>query len=523
LTGALTIPSTVSSIGQSAFRSSSALLTVATDNPNYSSLDGVLFNKTKTTLIQCPTSKTGTYIIPSSVITIGDEAFSRCLNLTTVSIPMSVISIGNGAFWECWGLTSFSIPSSVTSIGSYAFYGCWYLTTINIPISVSFVGGSAFLNCTDLTSIYAYSATPVDLTLSTNVFNSVNKNTCTLYVPYASKAAYQAASQWQDFTNIVEAANGFNLSAVTVYIGTGAGSTATVNITANVTWTATSDQSWLTVNPGSGSDNGILTLTSASQSQTLRTATVTVSSPDYASQTITVLESNGLTYCTAGSNKAGEYISNVTIGSINQTSTIGTAGYQDYTSLITTMQTGVNTTATITVTNPYPSDQVLIWIDWNQDGDFDEAGENAYASTGSFASPHTTANFAPPVDAKTGISRMRIRLHDTGAGPNATSCGNSDWGEVEDYTINVSDLDTKIEQAELYNSIKVYPNPVSNELIIEFDGSISFEILNVMGQVVFNGNLNKTAIVQTASLLPAVYVIKFEQGKSFVYKKFIKR
>jgi len=79
-----------------------------------------------------------------------------------------------------------------------------------------------------------------------------------------------------------------------------------------------------------------------------------------------------------------------------------------------------------------------------------------------------------------------------------------------------------IEQTSLNNSIKVYPNPVQNELIIEFDGSTSFEILNLMGQVIYNGNLIKTAIVQTSNFSTGVYLIKFKMGKTFEYKKFIK-
>jgi len=144
-------------------------------------------------------------------------------------------------------------------------------------------------------------------------------------------------------------------------------------------------------------------------------------------------------YCAAGSlSTTYEYISKVVIGSINQASGRGTFGYQDYTSQITSMQIGVNASATISVINPYQTDQILIWVDWNKDGDFTDPGENVYASSGSFASPHTTANFAPPAGATVGTTRMRIRLHDNSeSGANATPCGDASYGEVEDYTINV--------------------------------------------------------------------------------------
>jgi M6 family metalloprotease-like protein len=98
-------------------------------------------------------------------------------------------------------------------------------------------------------------------------------------------------------------------------------------------------------------------------------------------------------YCAAGSTSTiFEYISNVAIGSINNPSVRGTAGYQNFTSLSTSLTIGVNATATITVASSYSTDQILIWVDWNKDGDFTDAGENVYSSSGTFTSPHTTSN-----------------------------------------------------------------------------------------------------------------------------------
>ena len=144
-------------------------------------------------------------------------------------------------------------------------------------------------------------------------------------------------------------------------------------------------------------------------------------------------------YCKAGSlATTEEYISKVEIGSIAQVSGRGIGGYQDYTSQVSTMQIGRNDSVKISVTNPYRTDQILIWIDWNQDNDFADAGENVYSSRVSpFTSPHTSLNFSPPVGATIGTTRMRIRLHDSADRPNTTPCGNSGWGEVEDYGINV--------------------------------------------------------------------------------------
>ena len=151
----VTIPNSVTSIGNGAFSGCSSLtsINVALDNANYCSLNGVLFNKTQTTLIQYPCCQQGTYIIPNSVISIGNSAFSGCSGLTSVTIPNSVTSIGSEAFRGCSGLTSVSIPNSVTSIGSSAFSNCSGLTSIEIPNSVTSIENWAFEGCTGLTSV----------------------------------------------------------------------------------------------------------------------------------------------------------------------------------------------------------------------------------------------------------------------------------------------------------------------------------------------------------------------------------
>ena len=91
--------------------------------------------------------------IPDSVTSIDDSAFRNCSGLTSVTIPDSVTSIGNYAFYYCTGLTSITIPDSVTSIGEHAFYNCRRLTSITIGNGVTSIHGSAFEYCTGLTSI----------------------------------------------------------------------------------------------------------------------------------------------------------------------------------------------------------------------------------------------------------------------------------------------------------------------------------------------------------------------------------
>ncbi len=114
----------------------------------------MLFNKDKTTLIFCPTGKSGSCEIPNSVTNIGVSAFAYCYLLTSIVIPDSVTSIGGNAFKYCTGLTSVTIPDSVTSIGGYTFELCTGLTSVTIPDSVTSIGSSAFFYCESLTDVY---------------------------------------------------------------------------------------------------------------------------------------------------------------------------------------------------------------------------------------------------------------------------------------------------------------------------------------------------------------------------------
>ncbi len=144
----LSIPSSVTNIGYGAFATCSSLESITVDalNPSYRSVDGILFDKSQTTVVQCPGGKGGSYAIPSSVTNIGDYAFSNCQGLTNLTIPSTVTSIGAYAFLGCFGMASFTIPASLTSIGDYVFSGC-SLTSATIPSGVTSIGDYAFFGC----------------------------------------------------------------------------------------------------------------------------------------------------------------------------------------------------------------------------------------------------------------------------------------------------------------------------------------------------------------------------------------
>ena len=172
----VTIPNSVTSIGNYAFNRCSSLtsINVSENNKNYCSVDGVLFNKDKTQLIQYPIKKEGTsYKIPNSVTSISVYAFSECSKLTSITIPNSVTSIGSDAFSGCSGLTSITIPNTVTSIKSWTFSGCSSLTSITIPNSVTSIEPWSFPGCSSLISI-TYNGTQAK-------WNSINKSSYWIY------------------------------------------------------------------------------------------------------------------------------------------------------------------------------------------------------------------------------------------------------------------------------------------------------------------------------------------------------
>lgn len=150
----VSISSNVTTLGEGVFASCWNLDSITVDAANgaFCSVDGVLFNKAQTTLIQCPGSRRGNYDIPGTVTTIGVGAFDHC-PLSGITIPDGVTVIGDRAFRACLSVTSITIPGSVISIGNSAFSYCFGLTRIAIPANVAVIGDDAFSSCEGLMSI----------------------------------------------------------------------------------------------------------------------------------------------------------------------------------------------------------------------------------------------------------------------------------------------------------------------------------------------------------------------------------
>ncbi|MFV0469498.1 MAG: leucine-rich repeat protein [Dysgonomonas sp.] len=153
--GSVSIPASVTSIGTRAFNRVTGLISVSTNNQNYSSFDGALYNKAQTTLLEAPTALVGRY----------------------------------------------TIPKTVTSIDQYAFYNDSLLTSVEFPAGLAGIGNNAFWNCNLLKKLVVKNPTPIVFTSGNSPFYGL-PTTLSVLVPAASVDAYKAALKWKDFASI---------------------------------------------------------------------------------------------------------------------------------------------------------------------------------------------------------------------------------------------------------------------------------------------------------------------------------
>lgn len=204
----ITIPNSVTDI-KVAFTGCSGLssINVEEGNPKYDSrnnCNAIIETETNVLMQGCKSST-----IPSSVTSIGEDAFANCSSLISITIPNSVTSIGWSAFYGCSGLISITIPNSLTSIEAYAFYGCSSLSSVIFGSGVTRIGGYSngrsagltFGNCPELTEVtclaenvpYAYE----------NTFAGSFIEYATLHVPASAVDAYKSTAPWSNFKSFV--------------------------------------------------------------------------------------------------------------------------------------------------------------------------------------------------------------------------------------------------------------------------------------------------------------------------------
>ena len=213
----LTIPSTVTSIGNGAFKANPLTTVVwlpancsigtGESSPFYSTsskITSFVFGDSVKTIpgyLCYKMNKLENIVLPEKVTTIGAYAFNGCSLIKDPVIPATVTSIGTYAFAFCTSIKNFEFPKGIKSLATSVLEGCTALEDVIIPASVTTIGQDAFYNCSKLVSIHNYAITPQSLQ-SRAVYN-VNKQTCILYVPIDYINLYRAADVWKDFANII--------------------------------------------------------------------------------------------------------------------------------------------------------------------------------------------------------------------------------------------------------------------------------------------------------------------------------
>jgi chitodextrinase len=234
--------------------------------------------------------------------------------------------------------------------------------------------------------------------------------------------------------------------------------------------------------------------------------------------------SNTLTYCASqGNSTADEKIGKLVFGTINNTST-GTAGYENFTSLSTSVNKSSAYTITITPswTSTVYSEGYAVFIDYNQDGDFTDAGETVWSKTASTTTP-VSGSITIPATALSGSTRMRVALKYNGV---PTSCEAFSFGQVEDYTIVIGGTGKEIVSSSTESNaidIKLYPNPTSSQLNIStINDNTSVKIYNMQGQTVYNGQVRNNSL-DVSNLPVGTYMLEIDYNNSKITKRFIKQ
>ena len=243
-----------------------------------------------------------------------------------------------------------------------------------------------------------------------------------------------------------------------------------------------------------------------------------------ASNTVNVTTlSSTVTYCASqGNSVVDEKIGKVVFGTINNTTTGGT-GYENYTAISTNATRGTAYTITITPswTGAAFSEGYAVFIDYNKDGDFVDAGERVWTKAKSSTTP-VSGTFTIPTTAALGATRMRVSMKYNGT---PTACEIFSFGQVEDYTVNIVSTARGTEtNTETALNVSLFPNPLKGELlnVTNVADNTPFRIVNLLGQEVANGKINNGTIL-VSNIAIGTYILEVTSEGQTVIKRFIKQ
>ena len=177
-----------------------SLINVDANNTSFTSIDGILYDKTISEIVACPRA-INKLSISNKALSISPYAFYSCQNLKSINMPHSITTIGERAFWGCINLSTVDFSENVTSIGDSAFGECTSLVSVSLPESITGIESGAFCGCINLIKMYLARKTPPFIG-GNNVFWRTGKG-FTIYVPKGCKELYRSIDLWKGL-NIME-------------------------------------------------------------------------------------------------------------------------------------------------------------------------------------------------------------------------------------------------------------------------------------------------------------------------------
>ncbi|MBE9575979.1 reprolysin-like metallopeptidase [Flavobacterium proteolyticum] len=412
--------------------------------------------------------------------------------------------------------TAPSTPTNLTASGTTQTSTnlSWTASTDNVGVT----GYDVYRGTTLLTTVTGTTYTATGLTASTAYSFTVR-----------AKDAAGNISASSNTVNVTTLANTTDTTAPSTPTLSASGTTQT---STNLSWTAATDNVGVTGYNVYRGTTLLTTVTGNTYTATGLTASTaysfTVRAKDAAGNisassntvNVTTLANTTVTYCASqGNSTADERIGRVQFGTINNAST-GTAGYENFTAISTNAVRGTAYTITITPswTSTVYSEGYAVFIDYNNDGDFVDAGETVFTKAASTTTP-ATGSFTIPATTTVGAKRMRVSMKYNGI---PTSCEAFSYGQVEDYTINVTSTAKEVNTTPL--TFSLYPNPVKGDVlnISDFEGEASYRIFSAMGQDLGNGKVENNAI-NVGHLATGTYMIEVTTANGTNMKRFIKQ
>jgi chitodextrinase len=474
--------------------------TAATDNvavTGYEVFQGATLKATVAT-----TTYTVTGLTPATLYSFSVKAKDAGGNVSAASNVVDVTTLADTAAPTAPVLSASGTTNTTTNLA-------WTAATDNIAVT----GYDVYQNS-------VFKATVTGLTYAVT---GLSAGTTYAFTVLAKDAAGNTTSS--NAVNVTTTTP--DTTAPSAVVLSASGTTAT---TTNLSWTAATDNVAVTgyeVYQGATLRATVTTLTYAVTGLTASTAyTFSVRAKDAAGNastsnivSVTTLTPT-VTYCTSqGTNTSNDRISRVVLGTINNSST-GTAGYENFTAISTNLVRGVSNALTIT---PFRSatnraEAYRIWIDYNNDGDFLDTGEQVYNRT-AISATSVSGSFTVPTTTTLGAKRMRVSMK-YNASP--TSCETFSRGQVEDYTVNITATARQEENTAV--EVLVYPNPVEGNLLTvsESAAAANYRIYTVLGQVVAEGKVENNA-VYVGNITAGTYLIEFVMNDQTVVKRVIKK